>query len=1029
MPGSSIPSLANDACCLMPRFIFLFLILFFLPWSLAAQPGAAEEPVDFATQIRPILSDRCFHCHGPDGGSREADLRLDLQEAAHEYAIVPGDPDNSEAYARIASEDPDMRMPPPESNRSLSAGEIELIRRWIKQGGSYETHWAFQTIEKPQVPELEADDWSRNEIDKFVLANLREEGIVPSSEAEPWRLLRRLSFDLNGLPPTLEELDSFLSDPSEPAYQKNVQRLLDSPRYGERLAAEWLDAARYSDTYGYQVDRDRFVWPWRDWLINALNANLPYDQFVTQQIAGDLLPDATKETILATTFCRLHPQESEGGSVPEEYRVEYVADRTQTVATAFLGLTLECARCHDHKYDPLSQREYFQMFAYFNNIDEAGLYSFFTQSIPTPTLRLTDPAKQENLAKLDAEVATLEKAWETARKQHQPSPIASPIQLPTPQEMLSFDDGVAAPSRSVQGKIGLAAELTGDDPINLKTGNFRRHEPFSVALWMKTPDSKDRAVVFHRSRAWTDAASRGYELLIEDGRLKWSLIHFWPGNAVSIKAKEPLPVNEWQHVTVTYDGSGKAEGLRIYQGGQLLEVETVRDHLTKEITGGGQDHITIGERFRDRGFTDGQVDEFAVYNLQLTAAEIATLHAQQSGDAQDLDEAELREHTFLRLDGHAQSLAKQLAESRRLRNEAYDAIQEIMVMREMPERRQTYVLARGEYKSPTDPVEPGMPAALPSFEESWPQNRLGLAKWIVDRDNPLTARVAVNRYWQLLMGEGLVRTPEDFGSQGAPPTHPELLDWLAADFMEHGWNVKRLLRQIVTSATYRQSSQASAELLQRDPENRLLARSGRYRMSAEMVRDNALATSGLLVEKIGGPPVKPYDLQDSFKPVTPDKGPGLYRRSVYTYWQRTSPAPALMTFDAAKRDVCQLQRERTSSPLQALVLLNGPQYVEAAKMLAAKLLQEQPAGSPEAELLQKLFRTLTSRPATSEELEIVQNLFTQQKHHFATRPEEAVQLLATGEATVPPNLDKTAVAALTTVVSTLMNFDGCVTRR
>ena len=1010
-------------CRLLLRIALLLGLVHQLPVA------AADEPVDFVTQIRPILSDRCFHCHGPDENSREADLRIDLQDAAYEYAIVPGDPENSEAYLRIIAEDAEMRMPPPESNRTLAAAEIELIRRWIQQGASYEAHWAFQPIEKPPVPNVEADDWSRNEIDKFVLAQLRNEDLSPSPEAEPWRLLRRLSFDLNGLPPTLAELDTFLADPSETVYQQNVQRLLDSPRYGERLAAQWLDVARYSDTYGYQVDRERCVWPWRDWLIKTLNANLPYDQFVIQQLAGDLLPDATPETILATTFCRLHPQESEGGSIPEEYRVEYVADRAQTVATAFLGLTLECARCHDHKYDPLSQREYFQMFAYFNNIDEAGLYSFFTPSIPTPTLLLTDETERKKLDRLDAEVEALERQWNDLRHVYQAPAATLPLTLPPPQEELSFEEGVVAPNRSVPGKVGLAAELTGDDPIQLTSGNFRRHEAFSIALWMKTPDVKDRAVIFHRSRAWTDAASRGYELLIEDGRLKWSLIHFWPGNAISVKAKKSLPIGQWQHVAVTYDGSGTAAGLQTFLNGERLEVEVIRDQLTNKITGGGQDHITIGERFRDRGFTNGQVDEFAIYSLQLTAAEVATLYARQSGASALVGEEDLREHAFSRHASEVQSLRERLSEARRLRNEAYDAVQEIMVMREMPERRPTHLLARGVYDAPSEPVEPGTPATLPAFDEAWPQNRLGLAKWMVDRDNPLTARVAVNRYWQLLMGEGLVRTPEDFGSQGSPPTHPQLLDWLAADFMEHGWDVKRLLRQIVTSATYRQSSEASPELLQRDPENRLLARSGRYRMSAEMVRDNALATSGLLVEKMGGPPVKPYDLQQSFKPVEHDHGEGLYRRSVYTYWQRTSPAPALMAFDAAKRDVCQVQRERTSSPLQALVLLNGPQYVEAAKMLAARLIQEHDPGTSDEELLQKLFRTLTSRHATAAELTIVQRLYDEQKTHFESRKPEAARLLETGEGKVATEIDQPTVAALAVVANTLMNFDGCVTRR
>jgi len=983
---------------------------------------ATEEKVDFATQIRPILSDRCFHCHGPDGQSRAADLRLDQQEAAHDYAIVPGDPDSSEVFLRMTSHDPDLRMPPPDSNRSVSKQEIDLVRRWIEEGAEYEPHWAFRKIEKPSVPQLENDDWSRNEIDKFVLAKLRAEKIEPNPEAEDWRLLRRVSFDLNGLPPSLEDLDTYQADPSEASYQAHVEKLLASHHYGERLAAEWLDAARYSDTYGYQVDRDRYVWPWRDWVIRSLNANMPYDEFITQQIAGDLLPDATKETILATTFCRLHPQKVEGGSIPEEFRVEYVADRSQTVATAFLGLTMECCRCHDHKYDPLSQREYYQMFAFFNSIDEAGLYSYFTPAVPTPTLLLGDDKQTAQRNKLDQQVADLEAALAKLTFPKVDNADVN-ITLNQPIEELDFEDASVGANKSVEGPHGKAVQLTGDDAIKLKQGNFQRHQAFSVSLWMNTPDVKDRAVIFHRSRAWTDAASRGYELLLEDGKLKWSLIHFWPGNAISVKATEAFPVDAWKQVVVTYDGSSRAEGLKIYVDGTLIETEVVRDKLTKQITGGGNDHITIGERFRDRGFTNGLVDQFAVYDQKLTPAEVAKLADIEPTPAQ-LAEYQLER----RYDTWTEAYAK-LAEKRKERNQAYDKTNEIMVMRELESPRPTYLLARGDYDAPTDPVEPMTPEVLPPFEDEWSKDRLGLAKWMVDRDNPLTARVAVNRYWQLLMGEGLVRTPEDFGNQASPPTHPQLLDWLAADFMEHGWDVKRLLRQIVTSATYRQSSEASPEMIQRDPENKLLARSGKFRLSAEMVRDNALATSGLLVDEVGGPPAKPYEVSSSFKPVKHDSGKGLYRRSLYTFWQRTSPAPAMMTFDASKRDVCQLKRERTSSPLQALVLLNGPQYVEAAKMLAVRVLKNEEWSASDESKVQTVFRLLTSRAASPQELELLVKLFAQQKVHFQTQTEAAKKLLAAGEASVPGELDPAEVAALTVVANTVMNFDGSVTRR
>jgi hypothetical protein len=1006
------------------------------------QAVAAEPAVNFNREIRPILSENCFHCHGPDAAAREADLRLDTEAGAKEFAIVSGDADGSELIDRITSEDPDLVMPPPESERSLSSEQIGLLRKWVDEGADYQAHWSLIPPVKPDLPTLRQRGRAKNAIDHFVLAPLESKGIAPAPPTDKETLIRRATFDLIGLPPTLAEIDAFLADQAPDAFSRLLDRLLDREEFGERMASTWLDAARYSDTYGYQVDRDRFVWPWRDWVIKAFNDNLPYDQFVTQQLAGDLLPAATRDQILATTFNRLHPQKVEGGSTPEEFRVEYVADRTQTVATAMMGLTFECCRCHDHKYDPLTQKEYYQLSSFFDNIDEAGLYSYFTSSVPTPALPLPDAGQTAALEANGKAVAAAEQQLQVALSENvvdltqclgDQSPADSFTQ---PILALDFESVSAGPNTSVDGVVGKAIKLTGDDAVGTKVGNFRRYQPFSVSLWINTPDVKQRAVVFHRSRAWTDAGSRGYQLLIEQGRLSWSLIHFWPGNAIRIRTVDPIPIGKWQHVVVTNDGSSRAGGLQIYLNGRLAKTEIVRDHLTKNINGGGGDHIAIGERFRDNGFAGGLVDEFKVYDQQLTQLEVAVLANPSGGPAwldQDREQwtteqtESVVDHCRQRKLETVQQKRQTLQQAREKLCQVQDACQEIMVMRELPQRRQSYFLNRGAYDNRGEPVGPDTPAALIGFPDDAPRNRLGLARWLTRPDHPLTSRVAVNRLWQICFGAGLVRTPEDFGSQGEPPTHPELLDWLAVDLMDNGWDVKRAIKQIMMSATYRQSSHhPDVDVVKSDPENRLLARFPSYRLSAEMLRDSALAISGRLVTKIGGPPVRPYELEASFKPSKRDQGEGLYRRSIYTYWKRTGPAPAMMALDAAKRDVCRVQRERTSSPLQAFVLLNGPQYVEAARGLAEQVSK---ASDDDNEMLQHAFRRLTGRRATDAEIAVLVDLLDKQREYFAADDQRTKTYLSVGDAPPDASIDPVRLAATTVVIATLMNYDEAVMKR
>ncbi len=1047
----------------------LALAALLAPSSLAR---AAAAPLRFNRDIRPILSDKCFHCHGPDPKKRDSGLRLDIREEAIKErdgirAIVPGQPDESDMLTRLLSHDKDEMMPPPKSKLGpLTAAEAATIRQWIAEGASYEKHWAFNSLQPSDAPD----------IDTLIVKSLAERGLTPQPEADANTLIRRVTFDLTGLPPTPEEVDEFVKavrlSTLNAQLSTLIDRLLASPRFGERMAVDWLDVSRYADSYGFQVDREREVWPWRDWVVRSFNENLPFDKFITFQLAGDLLPNPTDDQILATAFNRLHQQESEGGSVEEEYRVEYVADRVQTFATAFLGLTFECARCHDHKFDPITQKEYYQFFSMFQNIDEAGLYSFFTQSPPTPTLALADAPTKQKLAALEAKVSTEEMKLNELREAKRGAFVAwlasRPIGVKPAGELAGFgfeslekgklanwiDDKAPATlkgeNKLVPGRVGNAVQFTGDDAVDLTVGNFHRHEPFSVSLWLKTPDKKDRAVVFHRSKAWTDAASRGHELLIEDGKLKWSLIHFWPGNAISIRAQAELPLNTWTHVVVTNDGSSRAAGLRIYVNGQSAATDTIKDALTRDITGGGGDNISLGERMRDRGFKGGAVDEFRVFNRELTALEaLATMDEAAAADAlaagghrsvdavgdgvssgeatSRLPPSTLRDYFLATADA---DYAKQLDALKTARGElvkAADGVKEIMVMRELPQPKKAFTLFRGAYDQHRDEVGAGTPAALSPFPANAPKNRLGLAQWLTDPQHPLTARVVVNRFWQSIFGRGLVKTAEDFGSQSARPVYPEVLDWLALRFIESGWDTKAVIKAMVMSQTYRQRSIADAKLMADDPDNELLARGPRFRLSAEMIRDNALATAGLLVEKMGGAPVNPYEMSESFKPATPTAGDGVYRRSIYTNWRRTGPPPAMVAFDAPRRAVCSAKRERTDSPLQALILLNGTQYVEAARVLGAKLHSD--AKGDVAAMIDAGFLRCLSRHPDAREREILTQLYREQLDYFRAKPAEAAALLKTGNAKPSTDIPAPEAAAATTLAQALLNHDACVVKR
>jgi hypothetical protein len=1065
-----------------PVGLFLLLCPLLTPGLGTIRAASAEEPpqadpdrVDFGRQIRPILSDRCFHCHGPDEADRKGGLRLDTQEGAlaetpsGAHAVVPGDLDASELIWRITSDDDLDRMPPPDSGRSLSDEEIDLLRRWVAQGADWEQHWSFNPVGEVPIPDVGDPTWPSNPIDRFILARLDAEGLPPAPEADRERLIRRLSLDLTGLPPSVAEIDAFLADDRPDAYERLVDRLLDSPRFGEHLAVGWLDLARYADTYGYQADVERAVWPWRDWVIRSFNTNMPFDRFLTWQLAGDLIPpeqldpDDGYDPILATAFNRLHRMTNEGGSIEEEFRAEYVADRTDTLGTAVLGLTIGCARCHDHKYDPISHRNYYELSSFFDNIDESGLYSHFTDATPTPTLLLTQGDQDRQIESLESQIQEAEAALALLADRRREAfdawldrPDREPIAAVTgligdfPLDEIASDSQTTpnlanpeAPARLVDapqpidGPVDGGLLLDGENSLVLPMGNFTRDDPFTVALWARTPDTKERAVLFHRSRAWTDAGSRGYQLLIEDGRLGASLVHFWPGNAIGIQAIDPMPPETWVHLAVTYDGSSRADGITLYVDGRPAAVEVVRDHLVKDITGGGGDELTFGQRFRDRGFIGGMIDEVKVADRLLTPLEVAHLHDGTAlADAAASPEGERRDLLFAYyLEAHDPEYRAGLAGLRDLRRERstlVESIPELMVMREMPEPRQTFLLDRGAYDAPRDPVESSTPESLLPFPTDQPRNRLGLARWLTDPQHPLTARVAVNRHWKDLFGRGLVATPEDFGSQGAAPTHPELLDWLARSFIDSGWDVKRLVRTIVTSSTYRQDSTVDPEIRDRDPENLLLARGPAQRLRGETIRDAALAASGLLVETIGGRPVKPYQPagiweENSGQAYVRDEGPGSHRRSLYTFWKRTAPPPSMITLDASAREVCTVSRPTTMTPLQALLLLNDPQYVEAARALAVRAMLE--GGETLDARITFAFRSAIGRPPTDDESEILAGLYHEQVGEFDADRSRAEAFLAIGDQPPDPSLDPVEQAAFAVLVQVILNHDECHMKR
>ncbi|WP_198439840.1 DUF1553 domain-containing protein [Pareuzebyella sediminis] len=1033
------------------------------------------DAIDFNYHVKPILSDKCFACHGPDEASRKAGLRLDIAENAYKaieatghHAIVPGKPEHSELVARILSDDPETKMPPPEFKVDMTLKEKAILAKWVAQGAIYKPHWAYIKPEKKVVPEVASTKWAKNEIDYFVQKKLEAQRLKPSERASKEALIRRLSFDVTGLPPTLQEIEAYLSDNSVDAYEKIVDRLMASPAYGERMAADWMDVARYADSDGYLDDKHRDFSPYRDWVIKTFNGNMPYDQFVTWQLAGDLIENATQESRLATAFNRLHKRNSEAGIVFEEYRVEYVADRTLSLGKAFLGLSVECARCHDHKYDAISQKDYYELFAFFNSTNELGSAVYGPGQVPGPSLLLTNDEQDKVLAYIDSNIDRAKKELATVEgNAHRNSEFgnskADVVKRELQERMntglvaqFHFDrfrsqgtnlfhtpDRVGKPSLVKEPVLkkrnqGNAVFFNDYTAISLpeKVGWFDQTDPFTISLDVYPGKNYEDSAVFTHCEG-IRLGLKGYSGYLENGHFKFVIARSWPTNALQVRTKSPIPIKEWSSLTVSYDGLGKASGIHVYLNGKEVPVTIEIDNLYKSILFEKNEHnyaflgFTMGYRDKFKTLKDGGIDNLSIYERALSPLEIL-YHVDPDGAIDKIEQGQLSDYLEdfhnAGMNSKAAKVKEEIRELRRKKHTALEPVKEIMVLGDLEEPRPTYILDRGMYDAPSEQVWPDVPEAIFPFDKNLPKNRLGLSKWLMDRNNPLTARVFVNRLWQMYFGRGLVETSDDFGSQGSLPSHPDLLDWLAVDFMDSGWDIKHLQKQIVMSAAYQQSSEIREELQQIDSDNVLLARGPIKRMSAEMVRDNALAISGLLSPKIGGPSQYPYQPEGLWDEISnkswryrykQEPGEGLYRRSLYTIWKRSSAPPSMMIFDAGDRSVCSVKRRQTSTPLQALVLLNDPQYIEASYVLAENLIHSQEESRQE--LLQKAFQICTGRAPQSDELKVLFKFFEAEHARFEAQKEGALAYLNMGETKIKEDSDPIQVAALATVINGIMN--------
>ncbi|MFT5904751.1 MAG: hypothetical protein ACI9E1_000337 [Cryomorphaceae bacterium] len=1028
---------------------------------------SAETPISFNQHIQPILSSNCYHCHGPDSGTRlpeDEPYRLDKEKEAlairgnGKANIIKGDPDNSYLVQLMESKDPEMVMPlhPTRSphGKIMDPADIALVRRWVKEGAVFEDHWAYIAPEKAEFPDVQQSDWVRKPIDHFILAKLEEKGLKPNSDEAKTRLLRRLTFDLTGLPPTAEEILSFTSDKRdfEKVYEEKVEALLNTDAYAEHFGRHWLDVARYGDTHGIHNDNYRSIWPYRDWVINAFRSNMKFDEFTKVQIAGDMMPDSTVEQKVATGFHRCMPTTGEGGSIVEEVNASYAQERVNTTFATWLGVTAGCAACHDHKFDAITTKENYEFSAFFRNTTMKAMDG--NNANHAPIIKI--PVNPEKIKEIEAAIAVnnakkagLEKseqpqfdAW-FAKERAKSAKLTNPslpdfnsegLLVSLPLNNQSKGTGHAAFSTSgrlrwTAGATGKAVHFTRGSYINLgQVVDFDTQQAFSVGAWINSPAKATGGVI---SKLHSKEANRGFDLYAADGKIAVHMSHKWPENAIKVTTVAALPDNKWNHVMFTYDGSSKASGIKIYFNGkfqpQLAEKDTLKGTIKTSAP------FLLGSRHQGGHFKDGKLQNLKIYNRALSPKEMVT--AATAGSAADATFIDLknptiikqmREHYFAKLEPKSNEINKAIAKLA-----AGKTGPSTLIMQEKADTKPiAHVLIRGDYTQPGAEVSPGVPAAFPPMTKDMPKNRLGLAKWLVASNNPLPARVTVNRYWYYIFGSGIVETNSDFGVMGARPTHPELLDWLAVDFVESGWDFHHLLKQMVMSSTYRQRATISKEKLAKDPLNIYYARAPRYRLDAEQIRDLALKSSGLLHPKIGGPSVKPYMPQGVWEAVAmkgsntrhykQDKGDSLYRRSLYTFIKRTAVHPTMELLNAPTREEACVKRDLTNTPLQAFVIMNDPQFVESSRQLATLALQN---ATTLEDRINYISVRLISRKMDDREIEMVKATLAKIQARFKAKPAEAKEFISVGQSTAPAELDPTELASWSIIANQLLNLD------
>ena len=1032
---------------------------FFLPaiaaaafWAAGLAAEAATSPILFNRDVRPILSDTCFPCHGFDGAKRKANLRLDVPEGAtalHDgrAAIQPGSLAGSELWTRVTAADPKKLMPPPESGKKLKPGEIDTLRHWIESGAVYQKHWAFEPPVRSQPPKA-GTTWARNDLDRFVAAGLESRGLQPSPEAPRETLLRRLTLDLTGLPPTPAEVDAFLADVRPDAYEQAAQRLLASPRYGEQMAKYWLDLVRYADTHGMHIDNERGIWPYRDWVVSAFNRNLPFDQFTIWQLAGDLLPDATREQRVASGFIRCNMTTSEGGAIDEEFHVRYAVDRVETTSAAWMGLTMGCAVCHDHKLDPITQKEFYQMFAIFNNISEQAMDG--NVLLPPPSLKVSTADQEKKLAELDQRQRELE---EETRQVVAAMGYTDPATLtnaprPEPKETVWIEDSfpekaepqfaganithrwITRPEGPVfSGEKALLRAGKGLHQVYFNGGT----KPLTVAagdkvfayVYLDPKDPPKTIMLQYHTGEWRHRANWGDEDAIPFG-----------AKATTEKLlMGALPeTGKWVRLEVDAGAMGLRPGMKI-EGMAFTQFDGT-------VYWDKAGLLSPNDPAQDPtlSFVAWERAQRQLRKAATVPAEIKTLLQQDAAKPDEGREQKLRAYFLASVyAGSGASLAPLRGEMQKLRDQREElekGIPSTLVAVELPQPRRTWVLVRGQYDKHGEEVGPGVPSVLPPLPQSDVTNRLTFARWLVDPGHPLTARVTVNRLWQQFFGIGLVKTAEDFGTRGEWPANPALLDWLATEFIRTGWDVKQMVRLFVTSAAYRQSSNLTPQLREADPEDRWLDRGPRYRLDAEALRDEALSISGLLNLEVGGRGVHPYQPPGIWEAVayttsntgryTQDHGSALYRRSLYLFWKRTAPPPTMITFDAPSREQCRARRERTNTPLQALVTMNDPQFFEAARQLGYRMLHE--GGAEDAGRLRYGFRLATARLPSAKETAILTESLAAQRARYGADAAAAKQVIAVGESPVPADVAPADLAAYTMVANLLLNLDEVLTK-